>query len=433
MLSKLRHKLTLICVSITTCVLLFMAIISLLTCETQLSNERKLSLDNDLNTVIYYLQTCSFISPLWLSQTEVANNLIINIEQNHKALLYQGSYQTMSTRESLIALVQSQAQKKNIELYTSPSANNIPLASRQFEISTDYNEHFLVTTSSITISDVPFQITLLKNMHKDDLQILHIRLLFLLICLACIIGLTFFSWWFSGRAIKPIEVNNQKQKEFIAAASHELRAPITVIQTNASILEKQVDINANFFVTTISSECARISKLINDLLTLANIDAKANWTLNLQPAELDTLLLELYDTFYITAEEKQHPLTLELPDTSITPVQIDINRLKQVLIILLDNALSHTPIHTPIKLLLEDTKTSYRIKVIDQGPGIPDTYKPSIFERFYQVDSSRHAKEHYGLGLSIAQEIIKLHHGTLTLEDTPTGGCTFIITLIKSC
>lgn len=94
MLSKLRHKLTLICASITTCVLLFMALISLLTCETQLSNECKLSLDNDLNTVIYYLQTCSFISPLWLSQTEVSNDLIINIEQNHKALLYQSHYQT---------------------------------------------------------------------------------------------------------------------------------------------------------------------------------------------------------------------------------------------------------------------------------------------------------------------------------------------------
>ena len=78
MLSKLRHKLTLICASITTCVLLFMATISLLTCETELNNARKLSLQNNLNTVIYYLQTCSFISPLWLSQTEVSNNLIIN-------------------------------------------------------------------------------------------------------------------------------------------------------------------------------------------------------------------------------------------------------------------------------------------------------------------------------------------------------------------
>ncbi len=426
MLNKLRHKLTLICASITTCVLLFMAIISLVACESKLNNVHKLSLQNNLNTVIYYLQNCSFISPLWLSQTEVSNNLIINIEQNHEALLYQGGYQTISNREDLIALAKVQIQE-NV-----PTDNTL-LSPKQFELSTDCNEHFLVTTSSITISGVPFQIILLKNLHKDDLQILHIRLLFLFLCLICIIGLTLFSWWFSGRAIKPIEISNQKQKEFIAAASHELRAPITVIQTNASILEKQVDVNSSSFVTTISSECIRISKLIGDLLTLANIDAKTNWSLNLQPTELDTLLLELYDTFYITAKERQHPLALDLPDISITPIQVDINRLKQVLIILLDNALSHTPIHTPIQLSLEDTKSTYLIKVIDQGPGIPDAATASIFERFYQVDSSRHAKEHYGLGLSIAQEIIKLHHGTLTLEDTPNGGCTFIISLVKRC
>lgn len=174
-----------------------------------------------------------------------------------------------------------------------------------------------------------------------------------------------------------------------------------------------------------------MSKLVSDLLLIANMDAKSTWILNLQTTQLDTFLLDLYDDFYITAKEHLHPITLTLLEQIIKPIQIDQERFKQVLIALLDNALTYTPAHTPLKVILEEAKHAYIIKVIDYGPGIAGADKQCIFERFYQADSSRHSRMHFGLGLSIARDIVLLHKGTIDLQDTPTGGCTFIISLPK--
>lgn len=434
MLNKLRYKLTLICTIITSLVLIFMATTSLTICESQLHNRSKLALQHTLNTVIYYLQSCSMINPVWLTQTETTNDLIIHIEQNHKPLRYQIESRTSSNRETLITLAKDHLSKNSSQLSLDAlSLDSVFLAStpNQFELSTSYKEHFLVTNITITISDVPIEITLLKNMANDDLQITHLRLFFTFLCIFCIAILIFFSWWFSGHSIKPIEMTNQKQKDFIAAASHELRAPLTVIKTNTSVLEKQLDSPHLSFISTISNECNRMSHLINDLLLLANIDAKSTWLLNLQDTQLDTLLLELYDRFYITAQEHLHPLSLTLPEEIVTPIPLDHERLTQALIALLDNALTYTPAYTPIQLTLEATRHNFIIKVIDYGSGIDDAHKQYIFDRFYQSDTSRHSRMHFGLGLSIAKDIISLHRGSLSLQDTPNGGCTFIITLPK--
>lgn len=437
MLAKLRYKLTLTCTLITSSVLILMVITSLLICESQLHHRSKVTLQDNLNTVIYYLQSCSFISPIWLSQTEATNNLIIHIEQNHNPLLYKIESLTPSSRETLISLAKTHISQEPLDA-TKPStadslnSNFLAATPTPFEISTPYNEHFLVSHTHIVISGIPLEITILKNMSHDDFQIIQLRFLFILVCLLCIIILTFFSWWFSGRSIKPIEESNQKQKDFIAAASHELRAPITVIKTNASVLEKQIDVKNLAFISTISNECTRMSKLVSDLLLLANMDAKSSWILNLQDTQLDTFLLEFYDDFYITAQAHSHPITLTLPEQIVKPIQVDQQRLTQVLIALLDNALTYTPAHTPIKVTLEEAKHTYIIKVIDYGPGITDADKQCIFERFYQTDSSRHSRMHFGLGLSIAKDIILLHKGTISLQDTPTGGCTFIISLPRS-
>lgn len=107
-------------------------------------------------------------------------------------------------------------------------------------------------------------------------------------------------------------------------------------------------------------------------------------------------------------------------------------RLKQVLAILIDNAIAHTPIDTTIKLILSSDTSSLSICVSDNGNGIQAADKNRIFDRFYQLDHSRHQKDHYGLGLSIAYEIIKLHSGTLIVKDTIPHGATFEITLPRS-
>lgn len=146
-----------------------MTITSLFICESQLRNRSKVTLQDNLNTVIYYLQSCSIISPVWLSQTEATNNLIIHIEQNHKPLLYKIEPSTLSSRETLIALAKIYISEgySNVTqlLATKPlSSNFFTSMPTPFEMSTSYKEHFLVSNTHIIISGIPFEITILKNM-----------------------------------------------------------------------------------------------------------------------------------------------------------------------------------------------------------------------------------------------------------------------------
>ncbi len=254
------------------------------------------------------------------------------------------------------------------------------------------------------------------------------RLLFILLTIIGFILLGVFSFLFAGHAIKPIEQSQKKQTEFISAASHELRSPLAVIDTNTSALRfEKESINAHF-TDIIRKECHRMKHLVDDLLLLATTDAH-NWSINLCPTEVDTLLIEVYETFLNHARKKNFIFNIVLPEEMVPSIQVDRERLQQTLTILLDNAFSYTPHNGKISLVLSIEKDYLKIDVIDNGPGISDAHKPLIFDRFYRIDPSRHEKEHYGLGLSIAFEMIRLHKGKLTLKDTPGGGCTFSILL----
>ena len=108
-------------------------------------------------------------------------------------------------------------------------------------------------------------------------------------------------------------------------------------------------------------------------------------------------------------------------------IQADGGRLKQLLAILLNNAMEHTPAGTGIELVLcgDGAKAPITFLVVDHGHGIPNEDKAHIFDRFYRADTSRTSKRNFGLGLSVARELARLHHATLTVEDTPGGGATF--------
>lgn len=428
MLNKLRLKLTLTCATITTTILIIMVLFALTISEKELNSRSKLTLESQLNTLTYYLQTNNTISHLWLAQLESSNGLVVNIEENHHPLLFKGSYRTQTERSELITLANDIATDiYGFNFYVYRNTDHT-LHAVQFELRTSNKEHFLVATASIKPNQTSYQLTLLKDMKYDDAQILNIRLFFIGLTCVCSFLLTLFSWWFAGKAIHPIEISQRKQKEFIAAASHELRSPLAVLQTSASALSPH-NAEENRFIHSIMNECQRMARLVSDLLLLTNIDAKANWSLHPKDTEVDTLLLEIYDLYYPNAKKNHHTLRLNLPNEPIPTIWIDRQRLQQAIVILLDNAISYTPSGTEINLTLLRFSHYLCIKVIDNGPGIIEEHKAHIFDRFYRVDSSRHHKEHYGLGLSIAYEIMQLHHGKLKLEDTPLGGCTFVMTL----
>lgn len=124
------------------------------------------------------------------------------------------------------------------------------------------------------------------------------------------------------------------------------------------------------------------------------------------------------------AERKGQTLAVELPGNGLPLLTGDEQRLKQTLTILLDNALRYTPEGGSVLLKAERRGRGIRIQVIDTGPGIADDHKAHVFDRFYREDKSRTGKEHYGLGLSIAWELVRLHGGKIIMEDTDGGGLT---------
>lgn len=151
--------------------------------------------------------------------------------------------------------------------------------------------------------------------------------------------------------------------------------------------------------------------------------------MNIQDTDMDTLFIETWETWLSPCRQKGITLNIKLKEECCPKVPCDKERISQVLGILLDNAISYSPPGASIELEAMDDDRQFYFSVIDHGPGIPNAEKVKVFDRFYRGDPSRSDKNHYGLGLSIAKEIIKLHDGNIEIADTPGGGCTFRISL----
>ena len=176
------------------------------------------------------------------------------------------------------------------------------------------------------------------------------------------------------------------------------------------------------------SEGKRMSRLIEDMLFLAGSDARS-WRFSMEETELDTLILDVFEKYETAAAKTKRQLTVRLPEQELPPCLCDPQRITQVLSILIDNALSYTPEDSRITLSLSASEHRFLLKVSDNGPGIPDENKEKVFERFYRAEDSRTGKEHFGLGLCIAREIVEAHGGRIQVTDNVPQGAVFSIML----
>lgn len=228
------------------------------------------------------------------------------------------------------------------------------------------------------------------------------------------------------KATAPLEMAMKSQKEFISSASHELKAPLSVIQINTEALSiDKDDVASQHKQKVILDECDLMSRLIQSMLTIASSDA-GNWKMNKKEVDINTLLIEVWEAFNEPARKKNIQLNLDIEEY-YPHIVCDKERIFQVLGILLDNAIAYSAPESSIELGAKGLSKQIAFYVKDHGPGIADKDKEKVFERFYSGDPSRTDKSHYGLGLSIAREIVKLHQGTILLKDTLNGGCTFEI------
>lgn len=253
---------------------------------------------------------------------------------------------------------------------------------------------------------------------------------YLIVWLLVFIAILFLTRFLISKAIKPTEQTLRSQKEFIASASHELKAPLAVILASAECIgnDTTLSLKSKQHTEVIDSECMRMSKLVQDLLLLSSVDANT-WTLNKTNIDVDTLLINTYEKYEPICRQKGIPFKLNTSDELFPVLNVDIDRLNQILSIFIDNAINYSLPKSEISLDATVFKNMLVFSIKDHGTGIADKDKPFIFDRFFCADKSRTQKEHYGLGLSIAKELVEMHKGKIELSDTLGGGCTFKISL----
>ncbi|MEX0787191.1 MAG: ATP-binding protein [Anaerolineales bacterium] len=229
-----------------------------------------------------------------------------------------------------------------------------------------------------------------------------------------------------NQTLQRLEDLFETQRRFLADVSHELRTPLTAIRANVDLLRRLGGVDAEA-LDSVAGEVDRMTRLVRDLLLLAQAES-GHLPLGREPVELDTLLLEVYQQAKVLAQER---VEVRLGGEDRVTVPGDRDRLKQVLLNLVANALDHTPEAGTVTLSLAGVGEFARITVSDTGPGIPREELPRIFERFYRIDQSRKRKAGggAGLGLSIAYWIVRNHQGRIEVASEAGRGATFSVWL----
>ncbi|MDP4160420.1 MAG: ATP-binding protein [Bacillota bacterium] len=264
--------------------------------------------------------------------------------------------------------------------------------------------------------------------------------LWLLLITLSMIGLLYLVLaYFSGRflavrALQPIKESWQKQKDFVADASHELRTPLAVIQTNLELVKANSDetvLDQMKWLDYIGLETERLTKLVNDLLFLARADSN-ELLLDVKELSLADVIEDTVGPFRPMTE--QYGLALNVSVLETVHVLGDKNRLKQLILILLDNSLKHTPKGGTISIKVQRWGNGGQIMVMDTGDGIDPEHLEHIFERFYRQDKARSKQTGgSGLGLAIAQSIVQSHGGTISVNSQLGKGTVFTLTLPGVC
>jgi signal transduction histidine kinase len=207
------------------------------------------------------------------------------------------------------------------------------------------------------------------------------------------------------------------RKEFIATASHELRTPIFSLAGFVELLQSEEldEATRREFLDTMSEQVARLQKLSVDLLDLSRLDA-GSVELHAEPVDLSELARSVMNEFTPALAEHGTELDVRLPDQGPEAL-CDPVRVAQIMRILLDNALRHTPAGTDISVGAARSNGTAGLTVTDRGPGLPDHSDTKVFERFYTGDAGRGA----GLGLAIARELAERMHGELRVKSADRG------------
>lgn len=266
-----------------------------------------------------------------------------------------------------------------------------------------------------------------------DSEVAILRRFMFIILIGQLVGMMVIipaGYYLAQRALVPIRKSWEKQQQFVADASHELRTPLTVIKSNAELLLRhpQHTIEEETIrITNVVRETIRMSKLVSTLFTLARADAN-QIEMQVAPLNLNEVITHVVEQLHPLAEMKKISLQIDLEDE--IELMADKERLHQLFVILLDNAIKYTGAEGHISLLCYKQSNMAFIKVMDTGCGIEPADVPKVFDRFFRGDKVRSREAGgAGLGLAIAYWIVEKHGGKIWIESKVGSGTQVTMTL----
>ena len=281
---------------------------------------------------------------------------------------------------------------------------------------------------SVERQDAPGRLLVFQNFEREHEVFRTVMTALAVIGVFCFIASLFGSLFLARRAMKPIQQSWVQQRDFLADASHELRTPLAVMQASLDVIESnpsELVSEQTQWLNNIGESVKSMAVLVESLLFLARIDSMQH-PIDKKAFTLDLAIANATNPYIPLAATKKVNLTTDLEPNLF--FMGDECRIKQVVGILLDNAIRHTPAGGEISVLLQRLNRIAQLTITDTGEGIPSTHLPKIFDRFYQVDPSRN-KGGVGLGLSIAKCIIETHDGKIQAVSKSGAGTSFLIQL----
>ena len=220
---------------------------------------------------------------------------------------------------------------------------------------------------------------------------------------------------------------------YVQTLTHELKSPLAAIRATAELLEEnQMEpAQRKRFLESLRVESERTEHLIRQLLRLAEVERQKSLR-NTVPVDLKSVVEHAGDELRLAAEAKELTLAIHLPDEAVT-VQGDEMLLRRAVMNLIENAIDFSPSKGCVRLDVGSEGGRVAVTVSDDGPGVPDYALPRLFERFYSLKHKQTGRKGSGLGLCFVKETAELHHGSVTLENSPGGGARAVLVLPTAC
>ena len=340
----------------------------------------------------------------------------LSVAANTSVLVLDKSGKVLNVVDKFSSLSNLPIDKNNIDVISKGSAQNYFDQTEKYRLITEKVDNSLYP-------DAKYLVIAINTTQLEEATERYVKLIVIMMSFFWLLSVA-ASMYLAKWSRRPIQESLEKQKAFVENASHELRTPLAVIQNRLEVLFRKPEstiLDNSENIASSLDEVRNMRLLTTNLLNLARRDDGIKPEIEtLEPAFFDTV----FTNYAMIAEENEKGFTAQ--NQVGRPIQTDKTLLKQLMTILFDNAIKYTEDDGHVTFTVRTNDRHLYISVADNGPGISDSDKKKIFDRFYRVDKARtRQKGGFGLGLSLAQQIVLALKGTIVVKDNQPKGTIF--------